>query len=61
MLKNDTLKNGTSRIGLYGVPPGTRIVLEIFQVKDRILFWSYQSLQKGDTRNVHQCEYIMKL
>ena len=24
MLKNDTLKNGTSRIGLYGsAPPGT--------------------------------------
>ena len=27
MLKNDTLKNGTSRIGLYGSapPPGARI------------------------------------
>ena len=27
MLKNDTLKNGTSRIGLYGsAPPGLRLL-----------------------------------
>ena len=33
MLKNDTLKNGTSRIGLYGsVPPGdTGIIRELKQ------------------------------
>ena len=28
MLKNDTLKNGTSRIGLYGSPPGVRSIRE---------------------------------
>ena len=29
MLKNDTLKNGTSRMGLYGsVPPGFYTVFE---------------------------------
>ena len=37
MLKNDTLKNGTSHIGLYGSVPRVK-TLEIYHLKDRISF-----------------------
>ena len=35
MLKNDTLKNGTSRIGLYGSAPQTRGMKVKFKDKSR--------------------------
>ena len=37
MLKNDTLKNGTSRIGIWKCPPGVDILLVFSTNFDRFL------------------------
>ena len=46
MLKNDTLKNGTSHIGLYGsAPPGVRICVSFGQSKCKCSRWERESLR----------------
>ena len=37
MLKNDILKNGTSRVGLYGsaLPPGLRCTKGLYEMKTK--------------------------
>ena len=51
MLKNDTLKNGTSRIGLYGsAPPGHS------QQANRL---NYRSSRPGKLEYRYRCRFII--
>ena len=50
MLKNDTLKNDTSRIGLYGSPPPPRFLLQQLTINTKFEIISSYCLTKSSIR-----------